>query len=125
MADVAADVDGVVTTNGARGGRKRVGGTENGTTSLDGITAFPDHGADGARGHVLNKTFEERLVLEISVVSLKVRLAGADELYGGELEAAALETRDDGTNEAALDAIGLDSNEGLLGRRHCGFRARI
>lgn len=52
MADVAADVDGVVTTDGARGGGKGVGGTEDGTAGLDGITALPDHGADGARVHV-------------------------------------------------------------------------
>jgi hypothetical protein len=30
VADVAADVDGVVTTDGARGGGKGVGGTEDG-----------------------------------------------------------------------------------------------
>lgn len=35
--------------------------------SLDGVTALPDHGADGARVHVLNQTSEERLASEISV----------------------------------------------------------
>jgi hypothetical protein len=29
-----------------------VGGTEKGTAGLDGVTALPDHGADGARVHV-------------------------------------------------------------------------
>ena len=37
------------------------------TASLDGVTALPDHGADGARVHVLNQTGEERLASEISV----------------------------------------------------------
>jgi hypothetical protein len=37
------------------------------TASLDGITALPDHGADGARVHVLNQTREERLASEVSV----------------------------------------------------------
>lgn len=73
VADVAADVlksimsastfgrsvvlwaltyNGVVTTDGARGGGKRVGGTEDGTAGLDGVTALPDHGADWAATHV-------------------------------------------------------------------------
>lgn len=52
VADVTADVNGEVTTNGARGGGGGVGGTEEGTAGLDGITALPDHGADGARVHV-------------------------------------------------------------------------
>lgn len=53
------------------------------TASLDSITALPDHGADGARGHVymkldlvvsigfgsytLNQTREERLASEIGI----------------------------------------------------------
>lgn len=41
-----------VTTDGARGGGKGVSGTEDSTAGLDGITAFPDHGADWARAHI-------------------------------------------------------------------------
>ncbi|KAI6762794.1 hypothetical protein HG530_008774 [Fusarium avenaceum] len=67
VADVAADVDGEVATDGAGGRGKGVGGTEDGWISLDGVTALPDHGADGARVHVLNETSEERLASEISV----------------------------------------------------------
>jgi len=52
VADVAADVEGVVAADGAGGRGKGVGGTEDGATGLDGITALPDHGADGARSHV-------------------------------------------------------------------------
>lgn len=52
VADVAADVEGVVTTDGAGGGGKRVGGTEDGAAGLDGVAALPDHGADGAGAHV-------------------------------------------------------------------------
>lgn len=52
VADVAADVDGEVATDGARGGGKGVGGTKEGAAGLDGVTALPDHGADGARSHV-------------------------------------------------------------------------
>lgn len=116
VADVAADVDGVVATDGAGGGGKGVGGTEKDTTGLNGITALPNHGADGARVHVLNETSEEGLVLEVGVVGLEVLLAGGHELDGDELEATGLEARDDRADQAALNAIRLDGNEGLLGR---------
>ena len=121
VADVAADVDGEVATDGARGGGKGVGGTEDGAASLDGVTTLPDHGADGARQHVLDQTGEEGLALEVGIVVLEVLLAGSDELDGNELEATVLEARNDGANQATLDAIRLDSNEGLLGGRHCGL----
>ena len=35
-----------------RGGRERVGGAEHGAAGLDGVTALPDHGTDGAGAHV-------------------------------------------------------------------------
>ena len=75
------------------------------------------------RGHVLDETGEEGLFLEIGVVLLEVSLAGRDELHGGELEAAALEARDDLTDETCVRAkvfslLGLEggreSRDGLL-----------
>lgn len=52
VADIAADIDGVVTTDGAGGGSQGVGGTEDGAAGLDSVLALPDHGADGAAQHV-------------------------------------------------------------------------
>jgi hypothetical protein len=52
VADVAADIDGEVATDGAGGRGGGVGGTEEDTAGLDGVTTLPDHGADGAGGHV-------------------------------------------------------------------------
>ena len=52
VADVAANVEGEVTTDGAGGRGEGVGGTEDGAAGLDGVTALPDHGADGAGAHV-------------------------------------------------------------------------
>ena len=52
VADVAANVEGVVATDGAGGGGEGVGGTEDGAAGLDDVTALPDHGADGAGAHV-------------------------------------------------------------------------
>jgi hypothetical protein len=62
VADVAADVNGVVTTDGAGGRGEGVGGTEDGTAGLDGVTALPDHGADGARVHVCCNVSIERSI---------------------------------------------------------------
>jgi hypothetical protein len=120
VADVAANIDGKVTTDGARGRGKRVGGTKEDTASLDGITSLPNHGGDRAAQHVLNQAGEERLLLEVGVVSLEVLLARANKLEGYQLVASVLKAADDGTNEATLDAIRLDSNESLLGR-HLDF----
>lgn len=95
--------NGEVTTDGAGGGGKRVGGTEDDTAGLDGVTALPDHGADGAGGHVGDETREEGLAGEVGVVGLEVFLGGGDELDGRELEAAVLEALDDGADQAALE----------------------
>lgn len=52
VADVAANIDGVVTTDGTWSRGERVGGTEKNSSSLDGITAFPDHGDNRTAQHV-------------------------------------------------------------------------
>jgi hypothetical protein len=105
VADVAANVDGEVATDGAWQAVLGVGGTEDGTAGLDGITTFPDHGANWAGGHVCsgssvntrksrwkeertrNETGEERLLGQVLVVLLEVLLRGGDELDSDELEA--------------------------------------
>jgi len=115
VADVASNIDGVVTTDGSWGRSERVGGTEESAAGLDGITSFPDHSADWSAGHVLDESWEERLLRKILVVLLEMGSRSSHELDGSELEAASLETSDDGTNESTLDAIRLDSNEGLFG----------
>ncbi|KAF2024294.1 hypothetical protein EK21DRAFT_104780 [Setomelanomma holmii] len=52
VAHVAAHVERVVAADGAGRRGERVGGAEDGAAGLDGVTAFPDHGADGAGAHV-------------------------------------------------------------------------
>lgn len=52
VADVAANVEGEVTTDGAGSGGQGVGGTQDGAASLDSVLALPDHGADGTAQHV-------------------------------------------------------------------------
>lgn len=80
-------IDGEVTTNGTRGRGQGVGGTEEHTANLYGVTTLPDHGSDGTAQHVLNQTGEEGLVLEIGIVGLEVLLGGGDELEGNQLVA--------------------------------------
>lgn len=116
VADVASDVDGVVAADGAGGGGERVGGSEENTAGLDGITTFPDHGADWSAAHILDESWEEWLGGEILIVLLEVLLAGSHQLDSGKLESTSLESSDDRANESTLDAIRLDSNEGLFVR---------
>jgi hypothetical protein len=52
VADITADIDGKVTTDGARSGGEWVGGTEDNTAGLDDVAALPDHGGDWAGVHV-------------------------------------------------------------------------
>lgn len=52
MADVAADVDGKVTSDGAWGRGQGVGGSEESSALLDDVLALPDHSGDWARAHV-------------------------------------------------------------------------
>jgi len=44
-----------ITTDRSRRRGERVGGAEDGTTCLDDVTAFPDHGAYRTTGHVCDK----------------------------------------------------------------------
>lgn len=121
MADVAADVNGIVTTDSTWSRGERVGGTEDRTAGLHGVTAFPDHSTDGTAAHVGNETWEEGLVGEILIVLLEMSLGWGGELDGGKFEATVLEAGDYGADQATLDAIRLDSNEGLLVGGHVGF----
>lgn len=49
-----------------------------------------------------NQTGEEGLVGQVGIVLLEVLLGGSGELEGSKLEAAVLETRDDGADKATL-----------------------
>lgn len=68
MADVPANSESVVTTDGADGGGEGVGGTEHGTAGLDSVETFPDHADNRARGHVLDEAGEEGLASEVGIV---------------------------------------------------------
>ena len=118
VADVAADVEGEVTTDGAGGGSGGVGFTEEGAALLDDVDAFPDHTDDGAGGEEFAEGGEEGLGGEVTVVGLGLFHGGLHELEGDELEALLFEALDDFTNEATLDTVGLNSDEGTFSRHY-------
>ena len=63
---------------------------------------------------VVDQPAEERLRLQISIVLLGLLLADVLELHRAKVVAARLEAGDDLAHEAALDAVGLDHDEGGL-----------
>ena len=73
------------------------------------------HGADRAAGHVGDQTAEESLAGEVSVVLLQVLHGGLHHLHGDQLETLLLKARDNLSNQATLDAVRLDHDEGPLG----------
>lgn len=127
MDDVAANLDAQVTTDGARGRVLGIGGSKNLTTSLDNVQTLPDHGDDRSRGHVLDKTREEGTGREVSIVLLQEILSRPDELEADELETLGLEPLDDLADKPALDAVGLDHDEGTLGdiAHGCGVVVQV
>ena len=117
MDDVPADVDGKVTTDGAGLRGQGVGGANDLASSGDDALALPDHSDDRAGDDVLHEPSEEGLGGQIGVVLLGERLLHVLELQTFEVEALLLEAADDLADEAPLDAVRLDHDEGLLG--HC------
>lgn len=85
VADVSADSEGEVTSDGTRGGLQGVGSTQDGSTSLDGVQTFPNHTDNGAGVHVLDQAGEEGLFLQVLVVLLQVLLTRGAHLQADEL----------------------------------------
>jgi hypothetical protein len=98
VADVAADVNSEVSADSTGGRGKWISSAENGSPSLDGITALPHHSDDRSAQHIGNETREERLFREIGIVLLEMLLGRRDELDGSKLVAALFKAADDGTN---------------------------
>lgn len=70
MADVAANINGEIATNGARGGVRRLGSAEHDTAGLNGSLTLPHDAAHGAGAHIIDKATEESLGRQIGVVIL-------------------------------------------------------
>ena len=114
VANVTANINAEVSADSAGLRVEGAGGAEHLSAGSDGVVAFPNHAANGAGVHVFNEAREELLASEVSVVLLEVLLAGLAELHASELEALLLEALDDLANKTALNAVGLDHDEGSL-----------
>jgi hypothetical protein len=87
VADVSSDIKGEVATDGSRSGVDWLGGTQHNAAGLDSVQALPDHAADRAGSHVLNKSSEESLGGKVSIVSLEQLTLRGVQLECHELEA--------------------------------------
>ena len=101
--DVAGDRDAIVTADGARGAGERVGLADHQAAGGDGASALEHDGDHGARGEEVDELAKEGARAVLSVVSLSELLRGSEELEGDDLEAAALEAREQLADETALD----------------------
>ena len=109
--EIPTDLNTEVTTDGTGSRLGGLGGAEHLSAAGDDVITFPDHSNDGTRAHVLNKTVEEGLGGELSVVLAEELLGGHDLLAADELESLLLESGHNLTNKSSLDTIGLSSNE--------------
>jgi len=60
MTNIAANINARVTADGTWIGVKRFRGTKHLASRGNCVVTFPYHGADWARNHVVDETFEER-----------------------------------------------------------------
>ena len=90
------------------------------------VKLLPHHSTDGAAGHVGDQSTEETLAGEVGVVLLQVFHGGLHHLHGDQLETLLLKARDNLANQATLDAVRLDHDEGSLSGhgKELGFSAR-
>lgn len=81
---------------------------------LDNTLSFPNHGKYGARAKEVAQSTEERSFFEIMIVLLGKFLGWNHQLDGNELESFSLKPGHYLRNEASLDAVRLDGDEGAL-----------
>ena len=115
MDDVATNLDAEGTTNRSRVGLQRIGGTNDFATLGDNRVTFKGNGHDRATGEVLDQGGKESLGGEVGVVGLSQFFGDVHELETAEGVAFGHEAFQNGGDEVALYAIGLDHDEsGLL-----------
>src|SRR3954470_23710768 len=107
---VGADGDREVAADRARGGLERVGGADHLARGLDRALALEDERDDRAGGDEADELAEERTLGVLGVVLLGQVLAHGHVLGRDDLQALALEARDDLTRQAARERVGLDEN---------------
>jgi len=107
MADIATDINGIITTNGTGSGLQRVGGSKNDTTLLDNVLAFPNSGQNRAGLHVFQQTREERLLLKIGIMFTEQLFRGIGEFNGNQFVTTLFESTQNRGHKSSVDSVGL------------------
>ncbi len=121
--EVLGGLEGEVAPDRARRGLVRSGGPDHRADDRDRVRALDGEGHERARRDEVDQRAEERSLAVDRVVLLGQVAAHLDELEPDELEPALLEAADDPADEQALDAVGLDEDEGAFG--HGGWSYRL
>ncbi len=104
-----ADFDGKISSNGSRSRSRRVGSSNQGSSSLNDIFSFPHHSNNGSRSKVLIKirikiikyfteSLVERLFFQIKVVLFSVSNSDLFKFHSNQFESLLFESSDDFSN---------------------------
>lgn len=118
--DVPSNNNSKVTPDGSWLRFRWVRGTDQLPPVLDNALSFPYHGKHGTGAEEVAQSIEERPFLEIMVVLLGELLGWNHQLDGNKLVSFSLKSGHYLRNEASLDAVRLDGDEGAfhLGSMH-------
>lgn len=121
MDDIAANVNAKVPTYGARCRCKRVGSTDDQSSSFDHLFSFPHHAHHRSRADVIHQSREERFGGEICIVFFCQGLFDHFQLQRFEEVPFFFEPLDDLPHQSALHAVWLDHDVGSF-HGVCFFR---
>src|SRR5690606_33011427 len=106
---------GEVAADRAGGRRRRLGRTGEGAEALDDADALDDGGDERPGAHELDERLEVRAATVLVVVRAEELVVGRAHLEGDDPVALGLDAAQDLADEGALDAVGLDEDEGTFG----------
>jgi len=114
MNHIAADVNGQVSTDGAGIGLQGFCRSDHQTGRRNHALPFPHHGHHRTAGDEIHQASKKRSFPVHPVMGFRQLSAGDELLQTDKLEALALKTSEDFSNQTALNTIGLDGDEGAL-----------
>jgi len=121
MDDIAANVNAKVPADGARRRRKRVGSTDDQSSSFNHLFSFPHHAHHRSRADVIHQSREERFGREICIVFFCQGLFDHFHLQRFEEVPFFFKPLDDLSHQSTLHAIWLDHDVGSF-HGACFFR---
>jgi hypothetical protein len=114
VADIPANVDAKVTSDGSWAGLSWSGLSEHHSAGGDDPCTLPDHSHNWSHGHVVNQTGEETFLGQISVVSFHMFLSWSAQFHCDQLETFLFKSLGDLTDKSSLDTVWLDHDESSL-----------